>query len=145
MNPIGIDRNRRHVFFNIRNGHHAFLDGGALRTYRHAPNTGSRKSWAAGDATSRAVRHALFAMADEMGCPGALTARIWLGARLGRAEPVSPGGWDTRLGEFILKYDDVRAAANPGQAVLNFCQSTYEAGAKLAKWDRKALERSGAV
>ncbi len=53
----------------------AWLDGGALRTYRHAPNTGSRKSWAAGDATSRAVRHALFALAGEMGYPSALTAR----------------------------------------------------------------------
>lgn len=55
----------------------AFIDGGALRTYRHAPNTGSRKSWAAGDATSRAVRHALFAMKGEMGYPGALSAKIW--------------------------------------------------------------------
>ena len=45
----------------------AWLDGGALRTYRHAPNTGSRKSWAAGDATSRAVRLALLARAGEMG------------------------------------------------------------------------------
>lgn len=55
----------------------AFLDGGALRTYRHAPNTGSRKSWAAGDATSRGVRLALLAMAGEMGYPGALTAPGW--------------------------------------------------------------------
>jgi 2-methylcitrate dehydratase len=55
----------------------AWLDGGALRTYRHAPNTGSRKSWAAGDATSRAVRHALFARAGEMGYPSALTAKGW--------------------------------------------------------------------
>jgi 2-methylcitrate dehydratase len=55
----------------------AWLDGGALRTYRHAPNTGSRKSWAAGDATSRAVRHALIALRDEMGYPSALTARTW--------------------------------------------------------------------
>jgi 2-methylcitrate dehydratase len=55
----------------------AWLDGGALRAYRHAPNTGSRKSWAAGDATSRAVRHALMAMAGEMGYPSALTARTW--------------------------------------------------------------------
>src|SRR5512147_1239986 len=55
----------------------AWLDGGALRTYRHAPNTGSRKSWAAGDATSRAVRHALFALAGEMGYPSALTAAKW--------------------------------------------------------------------
>jgi 2-methylcitrate dehydratase len=55
----------------------AWVDGGALRTYRHAPNTGSRKSWAAGDATSRAVRHALFAMKGEMGYPSALTAKTW--------------------------------------------------------------------
>ena len=55
----------------------AWLDGGALRTYRHAPNTGSRKSWAAGDATSRAVRHALLALAGEMGYPSALTAQTW--------------------------------------------------------------------
>jgi 2-methylcitrate dehydratase len=55
----------------------AWLDGGALRTYRHAPNTGSRKSWAAGDATSRAVRHALMALTGEMGYPSALTAPKW--------------------------------------------------------------------
>jgi 2-methylcitrate dehydratase len=55
----------------------AWLDGGALRTYRHAPNTGSRKSWAAGDATSRGVRHALMALAGEMGYPSALTAKGW--------------------------------------------------------------------
>ena len=55
----------------------AFIDGGVLRTYRHAPNTGSRKSWAAGDATSRAVRHAYFALKGEMGYPSALTAKIW--------------------------------------------------------------------
>src|SRR5471032_2614972 len=54
---------------------HAWLDGSALRTYRHAPNTGSRKSWAAGDATSRAVRLALIAMTGEMGYPSALTAK----------------------------------------------------------------------
>ena len=56
---------------------HAWIDGGALRTYRHAPNTGSRKSWAAGDATSRAVRLALIAMTGEMGYPSALTAKAW--------------------------------------------------------------------
>jgi 2-methylcitrate dehydratase len=55
----------------------AFIDGGALRTYRHAPNTGSRKSWAAGDATSRAVRLALMARQGEMGYPSALTAKTW--------------------------------------------------------------------
>ncbi len=56
---------------------HAWLDGSALRTYRHAPNTGSRKSWAAGDATSRAVRLALIALTGEMGYPSVLTARTW--------------------------------------------------------------------
>jgi 2-methylcitrate dehydratase len=55
----------------------AWIDGGALRTYRHAPNTGSRKSWAAGDATSRAVRHALISLSGEMGYPSALTAATW--------------------------------------------------------------------
>jgi 2-methylcitrate dehydratase len=55
----------------------AWLDGCALRAYRHAPNTGSRKSWAAGDATSRAVRHAFMALAGEMGYPSALTAPTW--------------------------------------------------------------------
>ncbi len=55
----------------------AWLDGGALRTYRHAPNTGSRKSWAAGDASSRGVRHALIAMTGEMGYPSALSAAKW--------------------------------------------------------------------
>lgn len=56
---------------------HAWLDGQALRTYRHAPNTGSRKSWAAGDATSRAVRLALIAKTGEMGYPTALSAKTW--------------------------------------------------------------------
>ena len=55
----------------------AWVDGQSLRTYRHAPNTGSRKSWAAGDATSRAVRLALMAVKGEMGYPSALTARTW--------------------------------------------------------------------
>ena len=55
----------------------AWIDGQSLRTYRHAPNTGSRKSWAAGDATSRAVRLALLAMQGEMGYPTALTAPLW--------------------------------------------------------------------
>lgn len=55
----------------------AWIDGGALRTYRHAPNTGSRKSWAAGDATSRAVRHAFISLKGEMGYPSALSAKTW--------------------------------------------------------------------
>ncbi|MFA5662544.1 bifunctional 2-methylcitrate dehydratase/aconitate hydratase [Castellaniella sp.] len=55
----------------------AWVDGQSLRTYRHAPNTGSRKSWAAGDATSRAVRLALIARTGEMGYPSVLTAPTW--------------------------------------------------------------------
>ncbi|HZA94526.1 MAG TPA: bifunctional 2-methylcitrate dehydratase/aconitate hydratase [Burkholderiaceae bacterium] len=55
----------------------AWVDGQALRTYRHSPNTGSRKSWAAGDATSRAVRLALIAKTGEMGYPSVLTAKTW--------------------------------------------------------------------
>jgi 2-methylcitrate dehydratase len=65
---------RDHIINAVSN---AWVDGGALRTYRHAPNTGSRKSWAAGDATSRAVRHALFALKGEMGYPSALSAKTW--------------------------------------------------------------------
>jgi 2-methylcitrate dehydratase len=55
----------------------AWIDGQSLRTYRHAPNTGSRKSWAAGDATARGVRLALMALKGEMGYPSALTAKTW--------------------------------------------------------------------
>ena len=55
----------------------AWIDGQSLRTYRHAPNTGSRKSWAAGDATSRGVRLAMMTMQGEMGYPSALTAKTW--------------------------------------------------------------------
>jgi 2-methylcitrate dehydratase len=66
--------NREQVINAVSN---AWIDGGALRTYRHAPNTGSRKSWAAGDATSRAVRLAFIAMTGEMGYPSALSAKTW--------------------------------------------------------------------
>ncbi len=55
----------------------AFVDGQSLRTYRHSPNTGSRKSWAAGDATSRAVRLVLIAKTGEMGYPSVLSAKTW--------------------------------------------------------------------
>jgi hypothetical protein len=52
--------------------------------------------------------------------------------------------WDSQMGEFILKYDDARAAESPDRAILDFCQSSYEAGANLAGWDRDALERRAA-
>ena len=61
----------------LRTLSHAFVDGQSLRTYRHAPNAGSRKSWAAGDATARAVRLALIAATGEMGYPSVLTAPVW--------------------------------------------------------------------
>lgn len=65
-------------FEEVRNAvSHAFIDGGSLRTYRHAPNTGSRKSWAAGDASSRGVNLALKAITGEMGYPSAITAKFW--------------------------------------------------------------------
>jgi len=65
-------------FEEVRNAvSHAFIDGGALRTYRHAPNTGSRKIWAAGDASSRGVNLALKALTGEMGYPSAITAKFW--------------------------------------------------------------------
>ncbi len=56
---------------------HAWIDGSSLRTYRHAPNAGPRKSWAAGDATSRAVRLAMLVLKGEIGYPSALTAPKW--------------------------------------------------------------------
>jgi 2-methylcitrate dehydratase len=55
----------------------AWIDGQSLRTYRHAPNTGSRKSWAAGDASARGVRLALLAQRGESGYPSALSAPTW--------------------------------------------------------------------
>lgn len=66
--------NRDGVINGVSN---AWIDGGALRAYRHAPNTGSRKSWAAGDATSRGVQLALICAKGEMGYPSALSAKTW--------------------------------------------------------------------
>jgi Family of unknown function (DUF5996) len=63
-----------------------------------------------------------------------------LGFRDARTVP-DTARYDTSLGEFLLMYDDVRAAASPSATLLAFCQSTYEAGAESAKWDRRSLER----
>ena len=49
-------------------------------------------------------------------------------------------GWNSQLGEFVLMYDDIRLAASPEDALMEFFQSTYDAGATLGKWDRAALE-----
>jgi hypothetical protein len=56
-------------------------------------------------------------------------------------KPVRPGAWDAGLGEFVLRYDEVRASASPEDAVMEFLESSYAAGADAAKWDRAALER----
>ena len=69
---MGLDREQTLAAVSL-----AWVDGQSLRTYRHYPNAGSRKSWAAGDATSRAVRLALMAKAGEMGVPSVLTAKTW--------------------------------------------------------------------
>jgi 2-methylcitrate dehydratase len=79
----------------------AWIDGGALRTYRHAPNTGSRKSWAAGDATSRAVRLSLIALTGEMGYPSALSAKTWgFSDVLFRGKPLS---LPQPLGSYVME------------------------------------------
>jgi 2-methylcitrate dehydratase len=83
----------------------AFIDGGALRTYRHAPNTGSRKSWAAGDATSRALWLALHALRGAMGYPSALSAEIWGFQQVlfkGNPIRVPPQGFGTYVMENVL-------------------------------------------
>ena len=79
----------------------AWLDGGALRTYRHAPNTGSRKGWAAGDATSRAVRLALMSLTGEMGYPTALSAATWgFCDALNRGNPIE---LERPLGTYVME------------------------------------------
>ena len=87
----------------------AWIDGGPLRTYRQAPNTGSRKSWAAGDATARGVQHALWAVAGEMGYPTALTAptygfcdTIFRGNRLVVSQP---------FGSYVMEHILFKVAA----------------------------------
>ena len=55
-------------------------------------------------------------------------------------QSVKPGEWNRQLGEFILKYEDLRQTGSPQQSILDFCQTTYEAAAKLAQWNREALE-----
>jgi 2-methylcitrate dehydratase len=80
----------------------AFADGGALRVYRHAPNTGSRKSWAAGDATARAVWHAFMALRGEMGYPGVLSTKTWgFSDVLFRGQPVRLA---RPLGSYVMEH-----------------------------------------
>ncbi len=79
------------------------IDGQSLRTYRHAPNTGSRKSWAAGDATSRGVRLAWLVKQGEMGYPSALSAKKWgFYDTLWQGKPFKPGTFFDNLLHFLL-------------------------------------------
>ncbi len=91
--------NRDQVINAVSN---AFMDGGALRAYRHSPNTGSRKSWAAGDATARAVWHAFMSLRGEMGYPGALATPTW-GFRdvLFRSQPLKLA---RPLGSYVMEH-----------------------------------------
>lgn len=80
----------------------AWVDGGALRTYRHAPNTGSRKSWAAGDATSRGVQHAIMAIKGEMGYPSVLSAKTWgFSDTLFKEQPIRLG---RPFGSYVMEH-----------------------------------------
>lgn len=121
----------------------AFIDGGALRTYRHAPNTGSRKSWAAGDATSRAVRHAFFAMKGEMGYPSALTAKTWgFQDVLFKGKPVTipPQGLGTYVMEQILFKISFPAEFHAQTAVEAAIQLHAQVASRIDEIDRIVIE-----
>jgi len=121
----------------------AFVDGGALRTYRHAPNTGSRKSWAAGDATSRAVRHALMALKGEMGQPGALTAKGWgFQDVLFKGNPVrvAEQGFGTYVMEHVLFKISFPAEFHAQTAVEAAVQLHPEVRDRLDAIDRIVIE-----
>ena len=121
----------------------AFIDGGALRTYRHAPNTGSRKSWAAGDATSRAVRHALFALRGEMGCPSALTAKTWgFQDALFRGRPITipAQGFGTYVMEQVLFKISFPAEFHAQTAVEAAIALHPQLAARFSEIDRVVIE-----
>jgi 2-methylcitrate dehydratase len=120
----------------------AWIDGGALRTYRHAPNTGSRKSWAAGDATSRAVRLALIALTGEMGYPSALSARTWgFSDVLFKGKPISvPQPFGSYVMEnvlFKISYPAEFHAQTAVEAAMTLHPSTRD---RLADIERIVIE-----
>lgn len=113
----------------------AWLDGQPLRTYRHAPNTGSRKSWAAGDATSRGVRLAFMALKGEMGYPFVLSAKTW-------------GFYDVLFGgrEFVFQRPYGSYVMENILFKLSFpaefhAQTAVECALKLHPWVRERLDR----
>src|SRR6202521_4536414 len=120
----------------------AWVDGGALRTYRHAPNTGSRKSWAAGDATSRAVRHALIALKGEMGYPSALSAKTWgfqdvlfKGKPLSLPQPL--GSYVMESGLFKISYPAGFHAQTAAEAAMTLHP---EIATRIGEIERIAIE-----
>jgi 2-methylcitrate dehydratase len=120
----------------------AWIDGGALRTYRHAPNTGSRKSWAAGDATSRAVRHALIALTGEMGYPSALSAKTWgFNDVLFKGKPFTfPQGYGSYVMENVLFKISYPAEFHAQTAVECAMQLHPKVKDRLAQVDRVVIE-----
>jgi 2-methylcitrate dehydratase len=121
----------------------AFIDGGALRTYRHAPNTGSRKSWAAGDATSRAVWLALNALRGEMGYPSALSAANWGFQEVllkGDQLRVPPQGFGSYVMENILFKVSFPAEFHAQTAVEAAMKLHPQVANRLAEIKRIAIE-----
>jgi 2-methylcitrate dehydratase len=120
----------------------AWIDGGALRTYRHAPNTGSRKSWAAGDATSRAVRLALIALTGEMGYPSALSARTWgFSDVLFKGRPLTlPQPFGSYVMENVLFKISYPAEFHAQTAVEAAMKLHPQVAARLADVERIAIE-----
>ena len=120
----------------------AWIDGGALRTYRHAPNTGSRKSWAAGDATSRAVRLALIALSGEMGYPSALSAKTWgFSDVLFRGKPLAlPQPFGSYVMENVLFKISYPAEFHAQTAVEAAMALHPEMAGRLAEIERVVIE-----
>jgi 2-methylcitrate dehydratase len=120
----------------------AWIDGGALRTYRHAPNTGSRKSWAAGDATSRAVRLALIALTGEMGYPSALSAKTWgFSDVLFRGKPIAlPQPFGSYVMENVLFKISYPAEFHAQTAVEAAMTLHPQVAPKLADIERVVIE-----
>jgi len=120
----------------------AWIDGGALRTYRHAPNTGSRKSWAAGDATSRAVRLALIALTGEMGYPSALSAKTWgFSDVLFRGKPLAlPQPFGSYVMENVLFKISYPAEFHAQTAVEAAMALHPEVAGRLAEIERVVIE-----
>jgi 2-methylcitrate dehydratase len=120
----------------------AWIDGGALRTYRHAPNTGSRKSWAAGDATSRAVRLALIALTGEMGYPSALSAKTWgFSDVLFRGKPLAlPQPFGSYVMENVLFKISYPAEFHAQTAVEAAMTLHPQVAARLADIERVVIE-----